>query len=78
MARKRLAAIDAGPSRAVARAIAEMQGHLRRGDVRAIAVVTVMPGGQVGTVFAGHHDGHFHTLNSGISTLRSRFDREAS
>jgi hypothetical protein len=69
--------VEAGPSADVQRAVAEVKRRLRSHDVRALAVVLVMPGGQVATVFEGHRDGHFHNLNSGIGILRKRFDREA-
>lgn len=74
---RRFRLVPAGPSRDVQRAIATTIHHLRRGDVRALAFVLVAPDGAVSTVFAGHHDGHYHTLNSGIATLRRRFDQEA-
>jgi hypothetical protein len=74
--KSQLRLVESGPSREVAYTVADMVGRLRRGDVRAAAFVLVMPGGAVATVFCGHRDGHFHSLNSGISLLRQRFDRE--
>ncbi len=78
MKARRFKLIPPGASREVASLVADTKGRLRRGDVRAIAIVLVRPGGEVDTCFAGHHDGHFHQLNSGISILRKRFDEEAT
>jgi hypothetical protein len=69
--------MPAGPSREVQSMLAETTARIRRGDVRAAAFVLVTPGGQVATVFAGHKDGHFHELNSGLAILRKRFDEAA-
>lgn len=65
-----------GPSREVRRAVATAKNILRNQDIRAIAFVAVMPNGEVGSFYSGHQDGLFHQLNSGIATLRARFDRE--
>lgn len=76
MAAKQFRIVPAGPSREVQETIAELKGRLRRGDIRAIAVVLVAPRGDVTTAFVGHRDGHFDALSSGITALRARFDRE--
>jgi hypothetical protein len=67
---------DGYVSRETAQTIATTKNLLRNLDVRAMAVVLITPGGTVHTVLSGHRDGHYHTLNSGIATLRTRFDRE--
>lgn len=76
MSAKRFRIVPAGPSRDVTRLMAQTTRRLRQQDVRAMAIVMVSPGGEVSTAFAGHRDGHYHTLNSGIGLLRRRFDQE--
>lgn len=74
----KLRTINGGPSRDVLRMRNQVIGMLRKQDIRGIAVVIVKPCGEVGTAFSGHKDGCFHQLNSGISILRQRFDKESA
>jgi hypothetical protein len=73
---KRYWIVPAPASRDVRAAIATTIGKLRRGDVRALAVVLVTPQGMVHTMHAGGRDGHFHHLQSGAKTLADRIARD--
>jgi hypothetical protein len=72
----KLRVIEGSPQRDVLEAIAETKRRLRRGDVRALAVVLVSPGGEVSTVIAGTKGGNYHQLASGIARLGWRFQSE--
>lgn len=67
--------VACGPGPDAAQGVAEAKYHLRNEDVRALAFVFVKPGGAVATMFAGHHEGHFHELRSGVEELRNRLDK---
>lgn len=67
--------VPCGPGPDAARGVAEAKNFLRNEDVRALAIVFVRPCGTVGTMFAGHREGHFHELRSGVEELRSRLDQ---
>jgi hypothetical protein len=65
--------VKAGPGPQAAEAIANAKRILRRDDIRALAVVFVGPNGNVGTLYGGHREGHYHQLRSGVDELRERF-----
>jgi len=72
----KLRIINGGPSRDVQQNIASLKARLRRGDVRAFAIVLVHPNGAVSTAWCGAEDGNHHKLGSGIATLAHRFQSE--
>jgi hypothetical protein len=74
--KRRLVSLTGGPCRDTAVLIATTKQRLRRGDVRALAVVIVDGKGSVSTAFAGHRSGHFFTLAAGLAGLNHRFHSE--
>ena len=66
----------AGPSSEVLRAVANAKRLLRNEDIRGLALVVILPNGNVGTLISGVEDGNFHQMASAINILRVRFERE--
>jgi hypothetical protein len=57
------------------RAIATAKNLLRNEDIRGLAMVFLLPNGDVGTLIHQPNE-MFHQMHSGINTLRVRFERE--